>query len=93
MVGRDAGTAGFVIDATVPPASARPPSEVTNASGENKRAEAFAPALSYFVVQLLACEVLAVRKLCLAVILVHECDDVDADFLRASGFTFTMVGA
>jgi len=60
---------------------------------KNERAEANAPALSYFVVQLLASEVLAVRELRLAVILVHECDDVDADFLRASGFTFTVVGA
>lgn len=92
MVGRDAGTSGFVIDATVPPSPSRPPSE-QELQRENKRAEALAPALSYFVVQLLAREILAVRELCLAVILVHECDDVDADFLRASCFTFTVVGA
>ncbi len=91
-MGRDAGTSGFVIDATVPPSPVRPPSE-QGFMQESKRAEAFAPALSYFVQQLLACKVLAVRKLCLAVILVHECDDVDADFLRAGGFTFTVVGA
>lgn len=60
---------------------------------KNERAEAYAPALSYFVVQLLASEVLAVRELCLAVILVHECNDVDADFLRTGSFTFTVVGA
>ncbi len=60
----------------------------------NKKGPGFSPRpFSMTDVQLLASKILAVCKLGLAVVLVHECNDVDADFLWTCSFTFTVVGA